>query len=310
MSIIVFGSINMDLVTRTARLPMAGETLLGHSFTTVPGGKGANQAVAGAKLGAKTYMVGCVGIDSFGQKLITALEDEGVDTSAVCIDTTTTSGIATIVIDDSAQNNIIVVQGANKKVAEDDLARLTKLLTAESILLLQLEIPMEAVLEAAKLAKSVGATVILDPAPAQVLSKELYQLVDILTPNETEAEALVGFPLDTMNAIEKAASVLLGLGVQHTIIKLAEKGVFAASAIDSKHYPAIPVDAVDTVAAGDAFNGALAEALSQGKSLNEAIQQAIAVGAFAVTKFGAQSAMPSKEDLSAFIRSKNLQNKL
>ena len=303
MSIIVFGSINMDLVTRAKRLPLTGETLLGHSFTTVPGGKGANQAVACAKLGAKTQMVGRVGGDSFGQTLIEALEKQGVYTEAVFVDSSTTSGIATITVDDQGQNNIIVVQAANANVANADLERLAKLLTPETILLLQLEIPLEIVLKAAKLAKAAGATVILDPAPAQNLPDELYKHIDFLTPNETEAAAIVGFTLDNLENTKRAARILLDKGVKNVIIKLAERGVFVSTETETRHYPALQVKAIDTVAAGDAFNGALAEALNRNSSLEQAIQQAIQVGAYAVTKSGAQSAMPNNDELSAFLKS-------
>ncbi len=301
MSIVVFGSINMDLVTRTVRLPKVGETLLGESFTTVPGGKGANQAVACAKLGAKTHMVGRVGKDGFGQTLINALQDYGVLTDSVFVDNSTTSGIATIAVDVQAQNNIIVVSGANANVGQDDVKRLERLITSESILLLQLEIPLTTVIDAAQLAQKTNATVILDPAPAQEIPDELYNLIDIITPNEIEAGQLVGFEINSLDDAEKAARVLLERGVKQVIIKLAERGVICASESELKHYPALAVKAIDTVAAGDAFNGALAEALSQNKNLDEAIQQAIQVGAYAVTKTGAQSAMPTKEELNDFL---------
>lgn len=293
MSIVVFGSINMDLVAHTPQLPKPGETLIGHSFSTVPGGKGANQAVACARLGVKTRMVGKVGGDVFGIAFRENLAVTGVDTTFVATDAAVASGIALIAVDDDAENNIIVVPGANGTIGEADLLRLEQALDKANLLLLQLEIPLEMVVAAAKIAQQKKVTVILDPAPACQLPDELYPLIDILTPNESEAAMLVGFPVNNRESAEKAARVLSEKGVSRLIIKMSAKGVFALDSQRSQSYPAIPVTAIDTVAAGDAFNGALGAGLSDGKSFDEAIRWGLAGGALAVTKAGAQAAMPT-----------------
>ncbi len=303
--IIVFGSINMDLVTRTPRLPAAGETLIGHSFVTVPGGKGANQAVACARLGAQTHMVGRVGGDVFGQALVESLQSNGVQTGRVFVDGSESSGIATIAVDDNAQNNIIVVPGANGNVGQTDLIRLDELLsdptTGEKILLLQLEVPLPIVVQAAEMGHRAGATVILDPAPAQELPADLYPLINVLTPNETEAELLSGFPIETVNDAESAARLFHQRGIQRVIVKMGDRGAVVGDKSGEHYVAAYPVTAVDTVAAGDAFNGGLAEALDRGESFDAALQQAMKVGAFAVTRPGAQDAMPTKADLQDFM---------
>jgi ribokinase len=301
MSIVVFGSINMDLVARTPRLPSVGETLTGYSFSMVPGGKGANQAVACARLDAKTLMVGKVGGDVFGEALCQNLASNGVDANFVATDDDVASGVALIAVDDAAENNIIVIPGANGRINEDDLLRLERALDQASILLLQLEIPLTMVLSAAKLAREKKVKVILDPAPAVQLPEEIYPLIDILTPNETEAGMLVGFPVNDPESAESAARVLLEKGIGSIIAKMSSKGAFSMNASGSRFYPAIPVTAIDTVAAGDAFNGALAAALSEGKSFPEAIRWGVAGGALAVTKAGAQAAMPDREELLRFL---------
>ena len=304
MSIIVFGSINMDLVARTPRLPAPGETLTGYAFQTFPGGKGANQAVACARLGAPTFMVGRVGGDVFGGTLKSELKAAGVDETFVVEDNEASSGVAVIAVDDSAENIIIVIPGANGRVGKEDLPRLEEALEGARILLLQLEIPLDAVAAAAKAAREKGVTVILDPAPAPAagLPDELYGCVDIITPNETEAAALVGFPVDDRVDAEKAAQVLLEKGARRVVIKMGGKGAYSAGAEEEVFYPAIKVTPVDTVAAGDAFNGAMAVALSEGLSIEDAIIWGTAGGALAVTKEGAQPAMPERDELLALLK--------
>lgn len=301
MTIVVFGSINMDLVARTPRLPVPGETLTGYSFVTVPGGKGANQAVACARLGAPTRMVGCVGNDLFGVELRNHLMAEGVDVAHVRV-AESSSGVALIAVDDVAQNNIIVIPGANGAVGEVDLVALGQALAGADLLLLQLEVPLTAVAAAARLAHQQGIPVILDPAPVQPLLDDLYQLVDILTPNETEAAALVGFAIQDSADAARAARRLQERGVAQIIIKMGHKGAYVADGGQGHFYPAIPVIAVDTVAAGDAFNGALGVALSeQHLPLSKAIHWGLAGGALAVTKVGAQQAMPTRSALLSLI---------
>ena len=301
MSIAVFGSINLDLVVRAARLPKPGETLSGHAFQTIPGGKGANQAVACARLGAKTIMVGRVGEDEFGGRLKNELGTAGVDHSNVKFDPTVSSGVAVIAVDDTAENMILVVPGANGKVNDEDLQRLESVLSQSEILLLQLEIPLQIVVAAAKLAKKMGVKVILDPAPAQPLPEEIYPVLDIITPNETEAETLVGIPVKTIEDASRAAQVLKSRGAQNVIIKMGSRGAFASLEEKEEFFASFPVEAVDTVAAGDAFNGALAVGLSEDNTIEEAIRWGLAGGAFSVTKEGAQPAMPDRNQLFAIL---------
>lgn len=301
MSIVVFGSINMDLVARTPRLPAPGETLTGHTFHTFPGGKGANQAVACARLGAPTRMVGRVGGDVFGEALRDGLRAEKVDTTHVVVDEKVASGVALIAVDDVAENSIIVIPGANYAVGEADLKHLEEALASARLLLIQLEIPMEKIVTAAEIANLKGVTIVLDPAPARPLPEDLYHLIDILTPNTTEAATLVDFPVHNHADAARAAQSLLERGSKQVAIKMGKMGAFAADAVGSRFYPAIPVEAVDTVAAGDAFNGALAVALSEGKSFDESMQWGIAGGAYAVTVEGAQPSMPDRESLLALL---------
>ncbi|WP_254568063.1 ribokinase [Oscillatoria sp. HE19RPO] len=302
MSIIVFGSINLDLVTRTHRLPKPGETLAGISFFTASGGKGANQAVAAAKLGMTTWMIGRVGGDSFGQELLESLQQSGVKCDRIFIDETTTSGIATIAVEDTGENTIIIVPGANAGVNESDCDRLTDLLPDAAALLLQLEIPLSAVLAAAKKAQDAGVPVILDPAPAGELPPELYSLIDIITPNETELSLLTGIAVRDVETAREAISELQRRGVRTAIAKLGAKGVLCARGEEQFFVPPFEVEAVDTVAAGDAFNGALAVAIAEGLSLPEAVRWGAAAGALAVTKPGAQSALPSRLTFEEFLR--------
>lgn len=305
---VVFGSINLDLVARTPHLPIPGETLLGHSFAIVPGGKGANQAVALARLGVATTIVGRVGQDSFGQQLLASLQVSGVNTEGVFIHEGCHSGVAVIAVDDLGENHIIVIPEANGQVDEGDVERLRALLTGAKALLLQLEVPLPAVCAAAQVADQVGVPVILDPAPARTdLPEELLATVDILTPNLVEAEHLVGFSLDSLDAVGKAAGILRQQGVKTVIITLGPEGVFCASADETFLVPAFPVKAIDTVAAGDAFNGGLVAALVEGLSLRQAIVWGVGAGALAVTKSGAQDSLPDRAMLDAFLQERSSQ---
>lgn len=296
-SAIVFGSINMDLVAKTPRLPVAGETLRGQNFVTAPGGKGANQAVAIARLGVPTQMVGRVGGDSFGRELLQSLQTAGVNTDNVLVDDATSSGIAAIAVDDAGENQIIIVPGANGRVDETDVERLKKLLPGTEVLLLQFEIPINAVILAAQAARLAGVKVILDPAPAQEIPSELYPLVDIITPNETEAGQLVGFAVNDADTAAKAADVLLQRGVGSAIIKLGAKGALCATKAETFFIKAFAVTAVDTVAAGDAFNGGLAVALVEELDLRQAVIWGAAAGAASAMKTGAQSSMCDRTTL-------------
>ncbi|WP_341738764.1 ribokinase [Microcoleus sp. CAWBG640] len=302
MSIIVFGSINLDLVAKTPRLPVPGETIIGSNFLTAGGGKGANQAVAAARLGVSTHMIGRVGNDNFGEELLTNLQSFGLNTDNISIDQNSHSGVAIIAVDDGGQNNIIVIPGANNHLGDADIERLQKLLPGATSLLLQLEIPLEVVHRAALIACEAGVRVILDPAPARSdLPLELYPLIDTIAPNEVEASQLVGFAVhDTETAI-KAAKKLQERGVKNAIVKLGDRGVVAVTADRTLFVPAFAVEAIDTVGAGDAFNGGLAAALDAGLSLEEAVVWGAAAGALCVTKMGAQVAMCDRATFDAFL---------
>ena len=305
-SIIVFGSINMDLVTKTPRLPVAGETLTGHEFFTAGGGKGANQAVAAAKLGIPTQMVGRLGNDDFGRQLLRHLQAADVQTDGVLVDETTSSGVAVITVDDAGENNIIIIAGANGRLNETDVERLRSRLPGAAALLMQLEIPLPTVQLAAQAAQSAGVPVILDPAPAQDIPSELYPLIDIITPNQLEASQLVGFPVDGEEAARQASAELQQRGASKVIVKLGDRGVFCATAEETFFVPAFWVQAVDTVAAGDAFNGTLAVALAQGRSLREAVLWGTAAGALSATKAGAQPSLPDRKTFEAFLKERGV----
>ena len=291
-SVMVVGGINMDLVVHTPRFPASGETVVGSHFFTTPGGKGANQAVAAARMGARTLMVGRVGSDAFGQELVTALETEGIDVSGVVVDESTPSGVALIEVDDAGQNRIIQVWGANATLGEAEVNAAVKALPTVQVVLLQLEAPVEVSLQVARAARQQGCLVILDPAPVGELPQELYALVDILTPNETEATALTGIPVTDVPSAREAALRLLERGTPPVIVKLGAQGAYYAWPDGELIVPPFAVEAVDTVGAGDAFNGALAVALVEGEGMEQALEWAAAAGAVAVARLGAQAAMP------------------
>ena len=302
-SIIVVGSLNMDFVAQVATLPMPGQTVLGSGFRTIPGGKGANQACAAGKLGGQVRMVGRVGDDVFGRQLRDELESVGVDVSGVSVTPQTASGVALIFVQARGQNQIVVAPGANARLAVSDVE--TAIGTASGgYLLLQLETPLDTVEAAAAKARQRGATVVLDPAPAQALSPALLANVDILTPNESEANVLlsraqVSVSLDDAPEVARA---LLALGTGTVVLKLGENGALVADRDGVAHFPAPRVDAVDAIAAGDTFNGALAVALSEGRMLREAVVFANAAAALSVTRHGAQSSIPRREEVEAQLR--------
>lgn len=296
MTVVVFGSINLDLVVEVPHLPMKGETVVGNRFFSATGGKAANQAVAVAKLGVPVYSIGRVGNDSFGQVLLENLQIAGVDTRGVTIDPNTHSGVASIVVDELGDNAIACAAGANNLVREQELTEFQALLPKTKVILMELGIPLPTVMEALKRAQGSNCTIILDPAPVQSrLPDELYKMVDIITPNEIEASQLVGFTVDGITTARQAASFLHQMGAKTVIITLGSQGAFCSTGEDTYWVKPIPVKAIDTVAAGDAFNGALAVALAEGKSLKEAILWGNVAGALTVTKRGAQSSLPKRD---------------
>ncbi|RLT24643.1 MAG: ribokinase [Chloroflexi bacterium] len=302
MSIAVFGSINMDLVVRSPHIPVPGETILGSDFVTVPGGKGANQAVAAAQLGLPVHLIGAVGDDGFGQQLRQSLRDYAVDITHVQT-IRGASGVALITVDDKGENTIVVASGANMRMTPGILDAVALALDDSKSLLLQLEVPYDLVLTAAHLAKRRNLMVILDPAPApqKPLPAELYALADIITPNENETLALTGIaPVDDASAAA-AANVLHQRGAQHVVIKRGAQGVVWSHAGQQQIIPTFVVPAVDTVAAGDCYNGALAVALHDGMLMPVALRFAAASAAIAVTRRGAQSSMPNRREVLALL---------
>ena len=290
--IVVFGSLNMDLMVRVARAPRSGETLHGQSFFTNPGGKGANQAVACARQGARVAMVGCVGDDDFGNTLRNALAQDGIDTAHVRTVEGST-GVAVVMVDDEGENRITIVPGANGQVKADPEA------LAAQYLLLQFEVPMPEVVLAAKIMRSRGATVVLNPAPVSQLPDELWPLVDILVVHEIEGSELSGLAVaDPANAAAAATS-LRRKGPPTAIVTLGSQGVLVADEAGCRHFPALAVQVVDTTAAGDTFIGAMCAARAAGQSVDAAVQRGIRAAAICVTRAGAQASIPHLHELGA-----------
>ncbi|SEA77306.1 ribokinase [Variovorax sp. YR216] len=299
--IAVFGSLNMDLVVRVPRVPDAGETLQAHSFMTNPGGKGANQAVACARQGAGVAMVGRVGDDSFGHALKASLAADAIETGHVATAPAST-GVALIMVDDSAQNRISLIPGANAFVGDEDIARLEDDLASARLLLLQLEVPMEAVLKAATLAHAKGCTVVLNPAPAQSLPDAMWGLLDLLVLNETEAALLCGLAVHDVASAARAADALHRRGPPQVILTMGGEGVVVCDASGCRHFGALKVHAVDTTAAGDTFIGALCAALARGESMDAGIAIGIQAAALCVTRAGAQASIPHRSELQALAK--------
>jgi len=297
-NILVVGSLNTDLVVRTPRFPQPGETISGEDLQVIPGGKGANQAVASSRLGANVSMLGRVGKDNFGDFLLDNLKSNNVDSQLVQRDDAST-GTAIIIVDANGQNSIVLSPGANGKVSSSDVEHAS--FSDFSLLLLQLEIPTPTVLSATKLAKQNGVRVILNPAPAKELPDELIALVDFIIPNETELSLLTGMEVKDSSSAEKAAKKLIGLGAQNAIVTLGSKGALIVNKDTSTHVEPYQVDVVDTTAAGDAFIGGLASALDSASSLADAVRYGCACGAIATTKFGAQPSLPTKEDVENLV---------
>ena len=296
--ILVIGSLNADLVVRAPHFPQPGETISGEDLQVIPGGKGANQAVAAARLGASVAMLGRVGKDNFGDFLLDNLKSNHVDSQLVQRDDAST-GTAIIVVDSSGQNSIVLSPGANGKVSSADVNHAP--FPAGGLLLLQLEIPTLAVLSAAQRAKENNVRVILNPAPAQELPDELIALADFIIPNESELSLLMNLPVNDISSTEIAAKQLIKHGANNVIVTLGSNGALAVTKDQMAHIVSFKVEVVDTTAAGDAFIGGFATAVLQNKSLEESVRYGCACGALATTKFGAQPSLPTKEEVEKLI---------
>lgn len=295
--IIVIGSSNTDMVVKTKKFPVPGETILGGEFFMFPGGKGANQAVAAARMGGDIVFICKTGNDIFGRRAIEEFNKEGINTQYISTDFEKASGTALILVDEKGENEIVVASGANETLSEKNIETAEKEIALADVVLAQLEIPVAAVLYAAKKAAMHATKFILNPAPAQQLPEELFTYLHLITPNETEAELLTGIKVEDITTASKAASVFLEKGVQHVIITLGAQGAFFKSKNQEILVKAPTVQAVDTTAAGDVFNGVLAVEITAGKDWEPAIRTACNAAAISVTRMGAQASMPYRKEL-------------
>lgn len=301
--VVVVGSFMMDLVIKAERRPQKGETLVGQEFGMFIGGKGSNQAIAAARLGADVTMIGRLGTDLFGDTFMSSLTQEKIDTRFIVRDAEVGTGVGTPVIDAEGDNSIIIVPRANMRLSVADVERAESAIAAADVLLLQLEVPIEASQRAAEIATSGGAKVILNPAPARELPDSFLAQMDILTPNEVETEFLSGVKVSDTAGAERAAKILLGKGVSAVILTLGDRGALLLTSDVTKPIPAYKVNVVDTTAAGDAFCGALAMGLARGEKIEDAVAFANAAGALAVTVLGAAPSMPTTKQMDEFLAS-------
>lgn len=299
--IVVVGSTNVDMVVQSPRIPRPGETILGGRFNMVPGGKGANQAVAAARLGAEVAFVARVGADAFGADIVERLKGEGIRTDWITRDEDASHGVALILVDQSGENAIAVAPGANARVSAADVDRAEEAIAGCDVVLLQLEVPLEAVGRAIELGRKHGKTVLLNPAPYLAVPDRLLSQVDILTPNETEAEMLLGGGDAGLTGVAGTAEELLRRGVGCVIITLGKEGVLVVRPEEQFRVPGRRVKTVDTTAAGDAFCGALAVRAAEGAPFKDAVRFAVAASALSVTRLGAQSSLPHRAEVEALL---------
>ncbi|MGL5030187.1 MAG: ribokinase [Aeromonas sp.] len=299
--LVVLGSVNADHVLRVPHFPRPGETLTGHSYQVVPGGKGANQAVAAARLGASVSFIARIGADAIGQQMKTGFANDGIDVSAVELDDTLPTGIAIIYVSDEGENSIGISAEANGALSPALVKRHEAMIADAHTLLLQLEVPLESVYEAARLARAHGTRVVLNPAPARPLSSELLALVDLITPNQSEAELLTGVNVTDEASAREAAARFHQMGIADVMITLGSQGVYCSNAQQQQLITGFQVSSVDTTAAGDTFNGALLAAQLAGADFHPAVRFAHGAAALSVTQFGAQSSIPSKAQVDAFL---------
>ena len=302
-NIVVIGSSNTDMVVKTSHLPAAGETVLGGEFMMNAGGKGANQAVAAARYGERVVFVARVGDDMFGRQTLESMRRDGIDTSCVAVDGDRMSGVALISVNAEGENSIVVASGANMALGREDIDRAAEEIRRADVVLMQLEVPMATVEYAAEVAASAGVPVILNPAPAPAvpLSAELLSRIDVITPNRSEATRISGVEVTDMASARRAAEAIHAMGTRRVIITLGGEGSLIYDGCGFEHVEATPVEAVDTTAAGDTFNGVLAVGVARGRSLVEAACEASVAAAISVTRMGAQTAAPTRAEVEAFI---------
>ncbi len=301
--IVVFGSFVVDLTGRCKGLPVPGQTLLGSSFKMGAGGKGSNQAVAAHRAGADVTLVTKIGRDVFGNVAMDFYKGEGMNTGHILFDDEKETGIALIMVDEvSAQNEILVVSGACGNITPEDVESCRELIENASILLLQLEVNFDALYRVIDIAHAAGVKIVLNPAPAAEIPAEMLKKIDIVTPNETEAQVLTGVEVKTQQDAERAAKAFMDKGVKNVVITMGSLGAFATDGKKSELLPRLKVDAVDTTGAGDAFNGGFVMALSEGRDLFEALRYGNATGALSVTKKGTAPAMPSREEIDRMVK--------
>lgn len=295
-NIFVIGSTNTDMVVKTARFPLPGETILGGNFFMHAGGKGANQAVAAARLGGHVTMVTKLGNDIFGEQSLAGFKKENIDTRFVFIENNTASGTALIIVNEEGENSIVVAPGANAALMPADIDKVSNLQEA-AIILMQLEIPLQTVIHASKIAKANDQRLIINPAPAVMLDSELLNGVFLITPNETEASLLTGIHVEDESSASRAAGIFLNRGVQQVIITMGNKGAYFQNHLLGFMMPAPIVKAMDTTAAGDVFNGAIAVALNEKMDWERAVGFAVQAASISVTRMGAQSSVPSRNEI-------------
>lgn len=299
--ILVIGSSNTDMIVNVPRIPKSGETILGGKFLLATGGKGANQAVAAARSGGNVTFVSKVGKDSFGKQSIEGYRQDGINTDYILIDENESTGVALIYVSEDGENSIAVAPGANMKITLEDIQNISELIEKNDFLLMQLEIPLETVKAATKIANHLNKKIILNPAPARHLDDELLKCISIITPNETETEILTGIKIKSDQDISDGAEFLMAKGINTVIITLGAKGIYLATREIREFIPSFKVDAVDTTAAGDVFNGTLVTALAEDKPLIEAAIFSSAASALSVTKPGAQPSIPLRAEINEFL---------